>query len=647
LDWIHVTKDCPLCDIFVQATVLGASSMPKGYPGGLKIRKPTLLSRRASDIKSEPPEWNSPDDFMVLGLAECAEREHGGNETLPRALLLPINARSSSKLPGPTGRLVTNPIDWELVKQWLSFCEKEHSMKCTSEQNSVTAGLRFIDCETLQIVPSPEMRPPYITLSYLWSRAGHFTDQDLQDRSLSDGMPLVIADAIQVVKMLGYRYLWVDRYCIPQKDGHEKDMLIYNMDQIYRCATLSVIANGEEDSRYGLPGVGSIVRIAQPTIRLGSEDYTLCWVNIRERVERSEWSKRSWTFQEGLLSTRRLIFTETQVYFQCNEILCMEMVSIPLAYSGKSEFHRLDTDCSWKVFPHLQPEYPESTGSDLYKRIAEYRTRKLTYESDRYKAFQGILQNSRQRKDPVESIYGVPLYRPLGRRTVSKSASLLFGLCWASIGCASRNEVFPSWTWVGWEVTPSGPDHRLANAYLPAASYSPYHGVFSFPMRISVEFADGTSFPWEERYDDILQRSAVIGPPPCLTVSGTVFDAYLSIGQGEHPDGVGLRNVEVSPLPEGWYNATAYFDHPEAGYQGGLTQCLGLICLNLTSITRNSYQCREEIHVLYLSPKEPSSYERIGVGRMEIAYYLGRELVKNPTSITGLNNVRTQTVRIV
>jgi hypothetical protein len=219
------------------------------------------------------------------------------------------------------------------------------------------------------------MRPPYITLSYLWSRAGHFTDQDLQGRSLSDGMPLIVEDTIQVVKMLGYRYHWVDRYCVPQKNGHEKDMLIYNMDQNYRCAALSVIGNGEEDSRYGLPGVTSIARTAQPTTRLGSEDYTLCWVNTRERVERSEWSKRCWTFQEGLLSTRRLILTETQVYFQCNEMLCMEMVSIPLSYSGKSEFRRLDTDCSWKVFPLLQPKYPESTGSDLYKRVGEYRTR--------------------------------------------------------------------------------------------------------------------------------------------------------------------------------------------------------------------------------------------------------------------------------
>jgi hypothetical protein len=31
------------------------------------------------------------------------------------------------------------------------------------------------------------------------------------------------------------------------------------------------------------------------------------------------WSSRGWNFQEGTLSRRRLVFTEAQLYFQCND----------------------------------------------------------------------------------------------------------------------------------------------------------------------------------------------------------------------------------------------------------------------------------------------------------------------------------------
>jgi hypothetical protein len=184
------------------------------------------------------------------------------------------------------------------------------------------------------------------------------------------------------------------------------------MDQIYRCAALTVIANGEENSRYGLPGVGSISRIPQSTIRIGSEDYTLCWINTRGKVEQSEWSKRGWTFQDGLLSVRQLVFTETQIYFQCNELICMEMVSIPLLPPPREFGHTPSSaHYNWQVFPHHRTK---STEHNLPERIAEYRTRKLTYKSDRYNAFHGILHNFRQMQDPVDSLYGVPLNRYRG-----------------------------------------------------------------------------------------------------------------------------------------------------------------------------------------------------------------------------------------
>jgi len=59
-----------------------------------------------------------------------------------------------------------------------------------------------------------------------------------------------------VVKKLGYRYLWVDRYCINQGNEEEKADQCGKMDLIYQNADLTIIAAIGDNPTYGLPGVG-------------------------------------------------------------------------------------------------------------------------------------------------------------------------------------------------------------------------------------------------------------------------------------------------------------------------------------------------------------------------------------------------------
>ncbi len=56
------------------------------------------------------------------------------------------------------------------------------------------------------------------------------------------------------------------------------------------------------------------------------------------------WSSRAWTYQEGLLSRRRLLFTESQVYFQCMEMHCWEGISAPPAVLKQMGFYQVFPD---------------------------------------------------------------------------------------------------------------------------------------------------------------------------------------------------------------------------------------------------------------------------------------------------------------
>ncbi|KAG4439009.1 hypothetical protein IFR05_005525 [Cadophora sp. M221] len=56
-----------------------------------------------------------------------------------------------------------------------------------------------------------------------------------------------------VTKRVGYRYLWVDKYCINQQRKEDVAEQVGKMDLIYQNAKLTIIAATKDDPSYGLP----------------------------------------------------------------------------------------------------------------------------------------------------------------------------------------------------------------------------------------------------------------------------------------------------------------------------------------------------------------------------------------------------------
>ncbi|PMD16560.1 HET-domain-containing protein [Hyaloscypha hepaticicola] len=215
-------------------------------------------------------------------------------------------------------------VDYGKISGWLEFCEKHHTAGCCEAEKVTLSGFRLIDCHNLCIVPAPN-HCEYVALSYVWGNRLDEANTDV----LGSHTPLVIQDATRVAYRLGVRYVWVDRYCIDQ-NSEEKDHQIRNMNLIYRGAKLTIIAAAGEDPSFKLPRVSSKERTPQPILQVKGHLLISSLPDPSAELSSSKWASRGWTYQEGFLSRRRLVFARSQVLFQCMNMHCWEAISIPL-----------------------------------------------------------------------------------------------------------------------------------------------------------------------------------------------------------------------------------------------------------------------------------------------------------------------------
>ena len=188
---------------------------------------------------------------------------------------------------------------WDSLKarSWLHTCVQSHHSACSRESFTIP-DMNLIDCENMVIVAASE-HSPWFALSYVWG-ANYQAPATIEDTGFRAGsrlpanMPGTIRDAMSVTKELGYRYLWVDEYCIDQKDKTHRKAQINKMDQIYRGADLTIVAAAGEDKGYGLPGVGVTKRQVGKTVCIGDVVIYSNGPEPDSETQESKWFTRAW-----------------------------------------------------------------------------------------------------------------------------------------------------------------------------------------------------------------------------------------------------------------------------------------------------------------------------------------------------------------
>ena len=358
---------------------------------------------------------------------------------------------------GHNGRILQDYVDVSLVRSWLHDCNEMHGAACTPSRlhtKSLPENFRVIDVQDGKLILAPnECR--YFSLSYVWGQASmmkatkanyvNLTIKGALSYPLHPEIPLVIRNAMQFVAALSEKYLWVDSLCIIQDDPEDKDDQISRMDDVYSGAYATIIAVASKDAQEGIPGIDKECRREQQVVeRVGSLRLLVPSPPLDTVLEESIWNTRAWTYQERLLSRRRIYLSREQAYFECQGsiILCEDSEGHGSRVTG-----RIDNIHSKSGTDSYLHSNSTMAFNEFCQYVEEYSARQLSYHSDILNAFTGIVRL-------WEDAFGWEFTNGLPKSMLS------FALLWESVGLAYRRILvsgdgrtflpFPSWSWAGW-----------------------------------------------------------------------------------------------------------------------------------------------------------------------------------------------------
>jgi hypothetical protein len=305
--------------------------------------------------------------------------------------------------------------------------------------------MRVIDIKRCCVIEAP-LNCRYLALSYVW---GAVKQLELNARTwtrltsiggLSGQDPEYsqsVTDAILLCDLLGQAYLWVDVLCIKQDDADDRALQCSRMDVIYQGAILTIVSAAGIDANGGLPGVRPVSRLLkQQAETVKGVDLITTLRPFLPVIRNAKWDTRGWTFQEKMLSSRLLVFTEHQIFWHCNAATWFEDAVLENRDQGLAV--KLTED---KGISHFNKPARDLPPFARYASLLRgYANRDLSRSEDALTAFMGITETLRPDLGHI-FIWGLP-------QSMFDAAFL-----WRTMNHfpQRRRAQFPSWSWTAWE----------------------------------------------------------------------------------------------------------------------------------------------------------------------------------------------------
>ncbi|KAI1171422.1 heterokaryon incompatibility protein-domain-containing protein [Nemania sp. FL0916] len=296
-----------------------------------------------------------------------------------------------------------------LARAWLSECIHEHEA-CSKSFASGWKPTRLLDVSEdkikLVLGQSVGADEAYVTLSHCWGTrkfsvlTAEVLPRYLEGVYISDWEP-TFRETIITVRRLGFRYLWIDCYCILQGSGSEAkvdwEYESSRMGKVYANSILNIGALDSVSPAHGLFRNRSPQAVSgripwAPTQKEGCNSFYLRRVPFQ--LDKSPLLRRGWVIQECVLTPRMLSFGKSEVLWQCSTQL-NSGVSAKGKVISSSEFFQgiLSRYPFWVLGNAAAPNPPRilEIGSRWFAALASYSNSHLSYpEKDLFRALDGI-----------------------------------------------------------------------------------------------------------------------------------------------------------------------------------------------------------------------------------------------------------------
>lgn len=428
-----------------------------------------------------------------------ALRAHESSKLLLRISELPVRRSANTvgtleiHMPGRTFQIPASfassaSSSVPVIKAWLEKCNHSHRTCGGGVKQKLPARVIYIGeankCRLIE--PVGAHIDKYVALSYCWRedtsgqgvhrlQLTRHSMQAMMQNIDQARMARTHREAVEVARLLGYQYIWIDALCIIQGDkneGSKSDWALqaHRVPRIYRDADVTLMAGRSPDSRQGFVNLADWYTpprpVRMPYRQTSHGSASAIDIGSQKSEQWGPAGTRAWCYQESFLSRRTVIFAQQQLIFRCQTGIHHED-----GRSGSYLGLRMGTMKS-----NITKREIFEIWNDVVK---EYSAKEMYDPFDRYAAFSGVAKEFQQALANVRG--GI---KPRYLAGLWETTNMAYELTWRSskmdIPSGRMRGLFkrpaasraPSWSWMAVEgpvVTPREEGHPVSRPCCPGA----------------------------------------------------------------------------------------------------------------------------------------------------------------------------------
>jgi hypothetical protein len=295
----------------------------------------------------------------------------------------------------------------QLIKEWCSDCEKNHS--ACKVKNTGDIPTRMIEigttkwrlCHTTEEAYAEPVK--FVALSYRWPKIPSIrllksTEPNFRRGQQIFALPQLFQDAMKVAVFLGVRYIWIDALCIIQDSPDDWSYESVRMTNVYANSYCTIAAAASADPNDSLFKERSPEDILPGIAECNTTQGSVPILGTFAILERDSWHRefeasvlqlRGWCLQERILAPRTIHFATRQLLWECGALLQNETFRDKFPYPRPASTIRIPS--MW----HLDQNDSDILASGVAFRewsniIKSYSRCALTEANDKLVAISGL-----------------------------------------------------------------------------------------------------------------------------------------------------------------------------------------------------------------------------------------------------------------